>query len=370
MRVICDCSSLQSVFQIAATVAPSRTSKPILSNVRMDVGDSTVLMANSLEIGVRIGLETEEIPYGGSVLLPVDRFGPILRETSDKKIVIESNDGLILVKGDRCRFEIPSASPDEFPMVPPFEYTAFHEVDGPLFRHLIRRTIFATNDDGGARYALAGVHLEFGEDSLFGVSTDGRRLSCMKLAAEAVGGHSSPGYDVVIPSKALAVVERAINEESPSTIRIAIAKNKAHFQVGETTVSASLVEGRFPRWREVLKKRGLNSVQIEAGKLHVAVRQASVMNDKESRGVVLRFTDGMLTLEADTAEKGKSQIQVELAYDGDPTSLTIDHRYIADFLKVLAPEQTVLLRFSNPETMLHFSTDDGSIYAIMPLTKE
>ena len=47
-----------------------------------------------------------------------------------------------------------------------------------MLRELIRRTVFAT-DNESSRYALGGVKLEFGDDNITAVGTDGRRLAKM-----------------------------------------------------------------------------------------------------------------------------------------------------------------------------------------------
>jgi len=68
-------------------VAPARSPKTILQNVKLEVQEQGgVFMATDLEMGVRIQVEGLEIQAPGSVVLPVGRFGSILRESSDETL--------------------------------------------------------------------------------------------------------------------------------------------------------------------------------------------------------------------------------------------------------------------------------------------
>ena len=95
----------------------------------------------------------------GSVVLPRDRFGKILSESSDEKLDLESDGGKVLIRGQRSEFQLPSENPDEYPPVMAFEEAKYHEMPARLFREVVRRTVYAT-DNESSRYALGGVLLE------------------------------------------------------------------------------------------------------------------------------------------------------------------------------------------------------------------
>ena len=57
---------LASAFQTAALFAPSRSPKPILQNVKLDVTKTgAIFMATDMEVGVRIAVD-----YGASSVTP------------------------------------------------------------------------------------------------------------------------------------------------------------------------------------------------------------------------------------------------------------------------------------------------------------
>src|SRR5437899_2337766 len=55
MKLICDREQLLSAFQTAAAVAPSRSPKPVLQNVKIEAAkEGVMLLATDLEVGIRI----------------------------------------------------------------------------------------------------------------------------------------------------------------------------------------------------------------------------------------------------------------------------------------------------------------------------
>ena len=62
MKITCDREQLLSAFQTAAMVAPSRSPKPILQNIRLETQDQgAILMATDMEIGIRVQVDGIEI---------------------------------------------------------------------------------------------------------------------------------------------------------------------------------------------------------------------------------------------------------------------------------------------------------------------
>jgi len=75
MKVTCNREQLLSTFQTAALVAPARSPKTILQNVKLEVSQQgAMLMATDMEVGIRIEVDGIEVETPGSVVLPVSRF--------------------------------------------------------------------------------------------------------------------------------------------------------------------------------------------------------------------------------------------------------------------------------------------------------
>jgi DNA polymerase III subunit beta len=370
MKAICQRDTLLHAFQMAAGVAPARSPKPILQNVKLELTDSgATLMGTDLEIGVRINVPGFSVDAPGSVVLPRDRFGKILSESSDEQLAMESDGSKVFIRGARSEYQLPSENPAEFPNVLAFEEKKYHEMPARFLREVVKRTVYATETES-SRYALGGVLIELAENSLTAVATDGRRLARQEGPAISVAGHVSGDTMTIVPARAMQLIERAL-ADSDEDVKLAARDNDILVQSGGVTIYSRLVEGRFPKWRDVFPRReGMVKIELTAGPFHAAVRQAAIVTSDEHRGVNFTFGDGKLALAAHGAEKGESHVEMPIAYDGQEISITLDPRYMGDFLKVLDPERMVTMQLRDSDSAALCDTEDGYAYVIMPLARE
>jgi DNA polymerase-3 subunit beta len=106
------------------------------------------------------------------------------------------------------------------------------------------------------------------------------------------------------------------------------------------------------------------------GPLYAAVRQAAIFTSEDSRGVEFAFDDGKLVLSGRAAQVGQSRVEIPVAFESKALAITLDPRYISDFLRVLDPEKSFTLELKDPESAALCRTDDGYGYVIMPLARE
>ena len=90
MKFTCERDKILSAFQTAATVAPSRSPKPILQNVKLVVTEqNATLSATDMEVGIRIDVPGIEVEMTGEALFPVGRFvDPIDRGLRTRRYVV------------------------------------------------------------------------------------------------------------------------------------------------------------------------------------------------------------------------------------------------------------------------------------------
>jgi len=370
MKLTCEREKLLNAFQLAAGVAPTRSPKPILENVKLEVTPETVtLMATDLEIGIRSEVPGIEVETPGSAILPISRFGSILRESSDESLNLEADGQVTVVRGERSEFRLPGEDPAQFPPIADFSDEKYHEVPSKLLREIIRRTAYAT-DNESTRYALGGVLLELGEDTITAVGTDGRRLAKMEGPATSVGGHATGDSTVIVPTRAMQMIERAFSD-ADAEIQIATHANEVLVRNPRTMIYARLLEGRFPRWRDVFPRRD-NAIKIEmnVATFFQTVRQAAIVTSEESRGIDFTFGGGLAVLAGRAAETGEARIELPISYDGQEVTVTLDPRFMIDFLKVLDPGSSFSLELQDAESAVVCSTEDGYGYVIMPLARD
>ena len=327
-------------------------------------------MATDMELGIRILAADVEVEMEGSAILPVARFGALLRENSDEKLHIAADGKGIRVKGERSEFQLPAQNPDEFPSVEEFKEDSYFEVPANMVKELIRRTLFAT-DTESSRYALGGVLLEIEKDQLTAVGTDGRRLAKMECAVTAVNGYKGSDSITIVPSKSMQLIDRALSSDSEKMVQIVTRQNDVLLRSANTMIYTRLVDGRFPKWREVIPdgQKGV-TIKMVAGSVHSAVRQAAIVSSEESRGIDFTFGNGSLVLSGQTADVGQSRVELPIPYEGEEIVMSLDHRFVADFMKVLGNDADFMINVSDGERAALCTTEDGYSYVLMPLARD
>lgn len=359
---------LAAAFATAAVFVSRNSSIDALRNVKLTAdAEGVTLTATDMEVGCRINVEGVEVESPGEALLPVDRFGGIVKEGGDKTLRIETTDRHVVVKGEMSSFKIAATSPGEFPAVPLFDAKSYHSLKAAAFKAAIARTEFAC-DVESARYVLGGVLIELEGSQFCAVGTDGRRLSAAETSAECVGGHKTNGTNV-IRRAAICQLSRAIGDSPEANLDIHFRNNDVLLRTAAGCFYARLLEGRFPRWRDFFSaRRDVQTVSIGVGPLLAAVRQVSLMVDEATSGIYLKFTEGYLTLTANVADRGESSVAVVVAYDGPATTIKVNHLFVQQFLRTLDGESQVDIEFDDPEASVLFRPADGfSQYTLMPL---
>jgi DNA polymerase-3 subunit beta len=361
---------LLAAVQTAASVVPARSPKPVLTNIKFDAdGTGAMVSATDLEVGIRAVVEGVETLAPGAVLLPSSRLVAILREAAAGTVFeIESDGSAAVVKAARSQFRLPVEDPLEFPSVASFPEGPCFELSAPLVHELVRRTVFAT-DNESSRYALGGVLLELSGSGVIAVGTDGRRLAKMEGPCQVQGGELADAQPIV-PARAMQLLERSLGG-GDTPVKVAVRSSEILVHTGGTTISARLVEGRFPRWRDVFPERpDANQVQVVAGPLLAAVRQAAIVTSEQSKGVDFSFEPGQLVLSGRSAESGESHVELPIDHAGAAVRIKLDPRFVSDFLRVLDGGTTISIEIADPQSACVCRTDDGYGYVIMPLAAD
>ncbi len=370
MKIRCPKEPLLAALQSATAVVPTRSPKPVLTSVKLEAAPgSVVLSATDLEVGIRIEIDGVETAAPGTVLLPSTRLMAIVRESGPGTVFdIHSEGTAAVVKAPRSEFRLPAEDPLEFPSVATFPTGEYFEVAAPLVRELVKRTVFATNSES-SRYALGGVLVEFSPPGVIAVGTDGRRLAKMQGPVEGRDG-VQPDLQPIVPARAMQLIERCLGA-ADQPVHIAVRSNEILVKTGGTTISARLVEGRFPRWRDVFPDRpDAVRVQLVAGPLLAAVRQAAIVTSEQSKGVDFSFESGQLVLSGRSAESGESRVELPIDHAGATVRIKLDPRFMADFLRVIDPSAAVSVEITDAQSACVCSTEDGYGYVIMPLAAD
>ena len=366
--------------RLAASVTANLDTLPIRQNVKMttDKKSGAILQATDGEMAIRLEVGSR-IMAKGETLLPPKRLVQILDLTDEATLTLESVDAGLSVTGEIEDYILNTMPPNEFPDVDEFSATAYHEIPALALKEMIRRTIFATNAENQT-FALGGVCFSMDGDDVSVVATDGVRLAWQQGSGNSVGDHKVE--KAIVSVKTLQVLDRILGDKSiDADTDVQIAVDVQYNNKGETfgtalfhcngiTLKTSLIQGRFPKWREIIPMADKNDApaKITCGTLLPAVLKAQVATHDDYPGVEFAFTERRLTLQGQGRETGIAKIAVPVSFKGEPIKTTLSAKFMTGFLRVLPPDAKLSFFVPPDNEPVKITADDGDYtYVIMPM---
>ncbi len=362
MKVHLNRQELAEALGAIGYVVASRTPKPILQGVLIDARqDHCLLAATDLEIGLRYLINQVEVEDVGKVVLPADKLGQIVRESNDETIQLEIDDTVCHIRGKDSHYQLNTQDASDFPPVAELEGDPDFDLDASLLRRMSEWTVFAAAREN-TRYAINGVLWEKKEEVLTLVATDGRRLS---LARGEIAGGDGPNIESIVPVKTMALFQRILHD-SDSTVSIKLSGNQMIVRSTRATISTGLVEGKFPKYSDVIPSDCDRTLTVGTQEFLSAVRRAALLTDEESKGIRLAFTDGALTLSGRAPSQGEATVDLPVKYSGGELVIGFNPHFLIEALKtVQLPEVQFALKEPNRPGLLKCGPD--FLYVVMPV---
>lgn len=366
-------SDLGAALRAVSPAVPTRSLRPILSNVLIKGGTIT-----ATDLDMRI---TAPLPGADqTMLLPFARLSSIIGSLSPSDDVTLTVDGTAcIVEGGNGTWRLPVEDPAEYPADDVTKAKSIAKMPADQFAALMQAVKFAT-DNESSRFALGAVLVEYERpkdaEAEYGlltfVATDGRRL----CAASCQIANDCDSSTTLVPRDAVDTLVRlakgADEVELETTGREIVAR------VDGTRVKARLVEGRFPRWRDVEVEHNVAPSLVVAGALAHACEMASICASESSKGTDFVITDKGLWLSAKSSEFGESSATCDLVEVGQACTVKLDPYFVLGWLNCgsIDPAETVSLSAINADSavVLKAGGGDGSVppirTVIMPLAKD
>ena len=353
-------SDLASALRAVAPAVQARSPKPILQNVL--IADGTIT-GTDLDLRITAPLDGAD---GPPILLPFLRLSSIVNSLVGADEVTLTADGtMCVVEGGNGTWRLPVEDAKEYP---PRDYAnakPIARLPADQFVSLMQSVKFAT-DEASSRFALGAVLVEFKGGVLSFVATDGRRL----CAASCDIDQACDDSDTLVPRSAIDTLVRL--SKGAESVQLETTGRELFASVDDTIVKARLVEGRFPRWRDVEVEHDVAPSLVEAGALAHACEMASICASEASKGTDFTVTKDGLFLSSRSAEFGESSATCELVEAGHACTVKLDPRFVLGWLRCgsIDPAETISLTAKDADSAVVLRAGDSVRTVIMPLAKD
>lgn len=317
--------SVQELAKAVRTVAravPAKSPQETLTSVRLSEG---VLSGSDSEIRIDVPVNCDE---GLKALLPKDRLSAILNAVTADSISLEIDADECVISSVRASWHLPTQPVEAYPIWPVSGLKSVTSMPCDQFARAVKGCVFAVDDDS-SRYVLGAVAIEVEEDKVSFVATDGRRLALVEC--ERRQNEATDNQQVLIPAKALRTIAAIAEDCGEDFVQLETTSKELVATIGGIQVTALLLAGNFPRWREIIPKRDSKTTLVSRSGLLAATRAAAICTSDDSKGVHYVFSD-VIALHGKSSGKGESLIECEVVERGVNCGVKVDPAFVTQWL--------------------------------------
>jgi DNA polymerase-3 subunit beta len=366
MKLSVSVSHLLAQLQTASRVASTRSAVQALSGVMISAQpDSTPeLLATDMEIGLRVPL-TADVARPGSVVLPARLLLDVVRSLSGDQLTMElrsAEQDVELICG-ATTFHLRTLRAEDFPTLPSPSPETRITLPMEAFVQTVSRVARSASRDE-TRPVLTGILMSASGQELRMVATDSYRLSVKETALESA---LPDGLEANVPARALQELVRIAQQAPEETISVSVGQNQVIFELGDVVLSSRLIDGQFPNYRQLLPETVDHELRLASAEVTDVVRRISLLAQKNAP-LRLSFTEGTLTISAQTPDVGEASEAIPVPFHGEPFEIGFNPEFLRDGLESIDSDELVLKLISPLRPGLIESPDTGDfVYLIMPI---
>ncbi len=344
----------------AARVASNRNNAmPALSGVHIEVkGNALILTCTDNDLSVRFCLNVAGL-QDGIVVVSAKLISDIVRAMPQEKVTIETQGEDITVSAGTAEFKVHLFAASDFPKIV-LAGTQPVTLSAKVFAESLNQVVRASSNDM-QRLALTGVLMVAEPDSVCLVATDSYRLAVRELPGATMLGH---GVEIVVPGRALAELERLIG--GAETMTMALGENRATFEVGSATLTTTLLNVEFPKYKQLISSHYPNKTTTAREPLLEAVRRLKILA-RETTPVRLEMLKNSIRLTVVTQDLGQGLEELEAKLVGDEITVGFNSQYLLDGIDAISGDE-ITIESTDPvkPAVLRGIGDTNYLYLVMP----
>jgi DNA polymerase-3 subunit beta len=349
----------------AARVASTRSAVQALSGVQIVTADGRAeLRATDMEVGLRVPLPAS-VERDGSVVLPARLLLDVARVLPATEVSLElrpTEGDVEIVSGSAC-YHVRTLRGEDFPPFPDAGDGEVVRVPANAFVATVRKVERSASRDE-TRPILTGILVSASGTDLKMVATDSYRLSVKETKLERP---LNGDFEANVPARALGELARLAEGAQDAELTVARQENQVIFGVGGAVLASRLIDGQFPNYRQLLPDGYEHDLVVDTEEVRAVVRRMSLMAQKNAP-LRLRFSDGELTVSAQTPDVGEASESLPIPFTGEPFEIGFNPEFLRDGLDSVEADQAKL-RLISPlrPGLIEAADESGFLYLIMPI---
>jgi DNA polymerase-3 subunit beta len=323
----------------AARSLPPRPPVPVLAGLLLDCADDRLSLAGfDYEVSARVEVGAD-VAEDGRVLVSGRLLADIARSLPPHPVEVATEGQKVRLTCGPAAFTLLTLPVEEYPSLPEMP-AATGSVAGDVFASAVGQVSIAAGRDDTLP-VLTGVRVEINGERITLAATDRYRLAVRELPWTP----EQAGLEAValVPARTLAETAKSLSAGEKVTIALATGGTGATggsaaggeglvgFEAGGRRTTTRLLDGEFPKYRNLLPSESRSVAIVETAGLTDAVKRVALVAER-STPVRLNFTDGGLVLEAGSGDEAHAHEALDAKLEGEDISIAFNPGYLLDGL--------------------------------------
>lgn len=371
MKLTISQEKLSQALNLVSKAVSSRTLNLVLAHIRFQVTKKSLTLTGSDgDFTIEHTIDTEG-EREGALLVPARLFVDLITRLPKKDMTLERQDGMLKIISGYSDYSINILPDENFPSLPLFEEGKLAQLPAGLLRSALGRTTFSALKDpsGTTSHYTHGVLLNFHEDNLDIVATDGHRLALERLDNPAP---EIKDRSLLVPTTITEELRRALPDAEDKTVEIYFLSNQVFFKFDSSVFGGSLFDIKYPDYLKVVPKETKSIANVNRVALREALQRVLIVFKVKEQNPVVRLetTGDSLVISSESQDVGKGVEEMPFT-KGSPFAdmrIALNPAYLADVLSVVDAD-TVDLHWTSEVNPLKLELPEkpGYTYIVMPI---
>jgi DNA polymerase-3 subunit beta len=364
VKITCSRDELARVLGLVGRAVSTRGAVQILSGLLLASENGSLrVAATDMEMSLR-GEADAELDGDGSVVVPGRLLLDIVRLLPSGEVTLEheADSSTLQISCGSASYRVNTYRAEDYPRLPEVNPESLVTVSRQALLETIARVSRAASRDE-SRPVLTGILMRLEGPTLIMAATDSYRLAVKETRLEQSVGRE---LEAIVPARALGELARIGQASDAEGIAIGVQENQVVFVVDGIVLTARLIDGQFPNFRQ-LKPEGFEAeVRLSREEILDAVKRVGVMAQRNAP-LRMRFESGELMIQAQAQDVGEASESLPISYSGDVLEIGFNPDFLREgFESISEPEVRVKLITPLRPGLITGEGDDFW-YLIMPI---
>ncbi|BBA52367.1 DNA polymerase III subunit beta [Fusobacterium varium] len=346
--------------------------KPIISCAYIETrGENLFFCGTNLETTITTEMKCEEVVEEGRIVFQHQLVDEYLREIKDEIVTLSVRDNNLFIESSDSSSEFSLMEAEDFPKILVeadfFQRQEDFKMNSIELADIFEKVKFAASGSSD-NLSINCVRLESEEDNLKFITTDTYRLVFLEKELEKV----NEKLEVSIPLNTVEALAKLLRSIEETEIKFYFYNKQVYFKLEDTLIISRVIDLAFPNYRGILGNDTYNKTLIINSEKFLKVLRRIIIfvrNNAESKYGATFELEGKELKVNGVNDIAKINEQLEVEYEGDRIKISLNAKFLSDFIQNLSKESNIMLNFisSNSSVKIKKENDNNYLYIVMPL---